>query len=259
MCIHEPRIGEQRRVLVVLDGQSAFRTWTPQAEGALDMNALRRTDPAGHELMRGRVLRSMGTGRPSRVFPGGGSPLPSMGDRCRSGGSGHARAERGVTSPHRPAPFTRRAEEYARRTRGPRAVVLPTTRLPHALGVPAGQTECPKGGRLPPSCFPGSRARNARRTERRTRGAKAPSESVTPPRHPGRVPDSPSSIHRTLMATDWTLDDLAALTCMRRARGNQECRAARPDRELECCRAEWRSEAPHPERHIAPPARPVTR
>jgi hypothetical protein len=31
--------------------------------------------------------------------------LPSMGDRCRSGGSGHARAERGVTSPRRPAPL----------------------------------------------------------------------------------------------------------------------------------------------------------
>ena len=31
--------------------------------------------------------------------------MPSMGDRCRSGGSGHARAVRGVTSPHRPAPL----------------------------------------------------------------------------------------------------------------------------------------------------------
>jgi hypothetical protein len=29
--------------------------------------------------------------------------LPSMGDRCRSGGSGHARAVRGVTRPRRPA------------------------------------------------------------------------------------------------------------------------------------------------------------
>ena len=33
------------------------------------------------------------------------------------------------------------------------------------------------------------------------------------------------------MATAWTPDDLAALTCMRRAGGNQECRAATgPDR-----------------------------
>ena len=43
----------------------------------------------------------MSTGRPSRVFPGKGSPLPSMGDRCRSGGSGHARAVPGCH--HRPA------------------------------------------------------------------------------------------------------------------------------------------------------------
>jgi hypothetical protein len=59
-------------------------------------------DPGGPELMRRRVLRSMGTGRPSRVFPGGGTPLPSMGDRCRSGESGHARAVWGAHSPRRP-------------------------------------------------------------------------------------------------------------------------------------------------------------
>jgi len=41
-----PESGSSAAFLVVLDGQSAFRTWTPQAEGALDMNALRRTDPA---------------------------------------------------------------------------------------------------------------------------------------------------------------------------------------------------------------------
>jgi len=32
------------------------------------------------------------------------------------------------------------------------------------------------------------------------------------------------------MATEWTPDELAALTCIRRASGNPECRAAGPDR-----------------------------
>jgi hypothetical protein len=36
---------------------------------------------------------------PLAGVPGGGSPLPSVGDRCRSGGSGHARAVWGVTRP----------------------------------------------------------------------------------------------------------------------------------------------------------------
>jgi hypothetical protein len=93
--------GWLERRTVDANGDTAW-FWTSQAEAALDMNALRNR-PGGHELMRRRVLRSMGTGRPSRVFPGGGSPLPSMGDRCRSGGSGHARCRAGCHSPRRPA------------------------------------------------------------------------------------------------------------------------------------------------------------
>jgi hypothetical protein len=89
--------------------------WTREAEGALDMQALHRDDPVEHELMRRRVLRSMGTGRPSRVFPGGGSPLPSMGDRCRSGGSGHAPCRAGVSLAPPPGALTRRRSGYAER------------------------------------------------------------------------------------------------------------------------------------------------
>ena len=53
----------------------------------------------------GRVLRGMSTGRPSRVFPRGGSPLPSMGDRCRRGGAGTPRAVRVSRRPAARTPY----------------------------------------------------------------------------------------------------------------------------------------------------------
>ena len=94
--------GWLERRTVDANGDTAW-FWTQAAETALDMNALRRDDPGGHELMRRRVLRSMGTGRPSLVFPGGGSPLPSMGDRCRSGGAARPCRSGVSPSPRRPA------------------------------------------------------------------------------------------------------------------------------------------------------------
>jgi hypothetical protein len=107
--------------------------------------------------MRRRVLRSMGTGRPSRVFPEGGSPLPSMGDRCRSGGSGHARAVRVSRRPTARPPYpTRRGVRQAdARPPSRRAPDDPTSSRPWSTRP--GELNALEAGRLPRRILAGKR------------------------------------------------------------------------------------------------------
>jgi hypothetical protein len=82
---------------------------------ALAVGYPRQSAGGGPELMRRRVLLKHGHRPPLAGVPGGGSPLPSMGDRCRSGGTGTPVPFRGVTIDPPPCPPTQRRSGYAER------------------------------------------------------------------------------------------------------------------------------------------------
>jgi hypothetical protein len=97
--------------------------------------------------MRRRVLRSMGTGRPSRVFPRGGSPLPSLGGRCRSGGS----VPCGVSLAPPPGALTRRRSGYAERDNSAGRASLPGGQLWGEHAPRRRRREDADGTRRPPA------------------------------------------------------------------------------------------------------------
>jgi hypothetical protein len=91
--------------------------------------------PGGPELMRGPSFETWAPAAPRGCFPEGGSPLPSMGDRCEAAEAGTPVPFRAVTIAPPPGAVTRRAAGHAKGAGGNRPYSLPNVSLRSAKRV----------------------------------------------------------------------------------------------------------------------------